>query len=79
MATMPEELIHLLTEWHTVPVATIGPDGKPHVAGKSVMVMDPETIVWGSSISGKRMKISQKILVHQSASGKEAPRLRHTR
>lgn len=47
MATMPEELIHLLTEWHTVPVATMGPAGKPNVAGKSVMVMDPETIVWG--------------------------------
>ena len=44
---MPEELIQLLTEWHTVPVATMGPDGKPNVAGKSVMVMNPETIVWG--------------------------------
>jgi uncharacterized protein len=47
MVRMPEELIHLLTEWHTVPVATIGPDGKPNVAGKSVMVMNPDTIVWG--------------------------------
>jgi predicted pyridoxine 5'-phosphate oxidase superfamily flavin-nucleotide-binding protein len=47
MVTMPEELIHLLTEWHTVPVATIGSDGKPNVAGKSVMVLNPETIVWG--------------------------------
>jgi predicted pyridoxine 5'-phosphate oxidase superfamily flavin-nucleotide-binding protein len=47
MVTMPEELIHLLTEWHTVPVATIGPEGKPNVAGKSVMVMNPDTIVWG--------------------------------
>ncbi|MCK9590572.1 MAG: pyridoxamine 5'-phosphate oxidase family protein [Methanoregula sp.] len=47
MVTMPEELIHLLTELHTVPVATTGPDGKPNVAGKSVMVMNPETIVWG--------------------------------
>ena len=47
MVTMPEELIHLLTDWHTVPVASIGPDGKPNVAGKSVMVMNPETIVWG--------------------------------
>jgi uncharacterized pyridoxamine 5'-phosphate oxidase family protein len=44
---MPEKLIHLLMEWHTVPVATIGPDGKPNVAGKSVMVMNPETIIWG--------------------------------
>jgi predicted pyridoxine 5'-phosphate oxidase superfamily flavin-nucleotide-binding protein len=44
---MPEELIHLLTESHTVPVATTGQDGKPNVAGKSVMVMNPETIVWG--------------------------------
>jgi predicted pyridoxine 5'-phosphate oxidase superfamily flavin-nucleotide-binding protein len=44
---MPEELIQMLKEWHTVPVATSGPDGKPNVAGKSVMVMDPETIVWG--------------------------------
>ena len=47
MVTMPEELIHMLREWHTVPVATTGSDGKPNVAGKSVMVMDPETIVWG--------------------------------
>lgn len=47
MVTMPEELIHLLKKWHTVPVATTGPDGKPNVAGKSVMVMNPETIVWG--------------------------------
>lgn len=30
---------HLLTESHTVPVATTGRDGKPNVAGKSVMVM----------------------------------------
>ena len=47
MVTMPEELIHLLTEWHTVPVATTGPDGKPNIAGKSVMVINPDTIVWG--------------------------------
>jgi uncharacterized pyridoxamine 5'-phosphate oxidase family protein len=47
MVTIPEELTHMLGEWHTVPVATIGLDEKPHVAGKSVMVMDPETIVWG--------------------------------
>jgi uncharacterized pyridoxamine 5'-phosphate oxidase family protein len=47
MVTMPEELVHLLTEWHTVPVATTGPGGKPNVAAKSVMVMNPETIVWG--------------------------------
>jgi uncharacterized pyridoxamine 5'-phosphate oxidase family protein len=47
MVTMPEELIHLLTELHTVPVATTGQDGKPNVAGKSVMVMNPDTIVWG--------------------------------
>jgi predicted pyridoxine 5'-phosphate oxidase superfamily flavin-nucleotide-binding protein len=47
MVTMPEELVHLLTEWHTVPVATTGPDGTPNVAPKSVMVMNPSTIVWG--------------------------------
>jgi len=47
MVTMPEELIHLLSEWHTVPVATTGPEGRPNVAGKSVMVINPETIVWG--------------------------------
>jgi predicted pyridoxine 5'-phosphate oxidase superfamily flavin-nucleotide-binding protein len=50
---MPEELRQLLTEWHTVPVATAGPDGKPNVAGKSVMVMDPETIVWGELYFGQ--------------------------
>ena len=47
MVTMPEELLHLLTEWHTVPVATTGPDGTPKVAPKSVMVMNPSTIVRG--------------------------------
>jgi predicted pyridoxine 5'-phosphate oxidase superfamily flavin-nucleotide-binding protein len=47
MATMPEELITMIGEWHTVPVATVGPDAKPNVAGKSVIVRDPETIVWG--------------------------------
>lgn len=47
MVRMPEELIQLLREWHTVPVATTGPEGKPNVAGKSVMVMNPETLVWG--------------------------------
>lgn len=47
MVRMPEELITLLKEWHTVPVATVGQDGKPNVAGKSVMVRDHETIVWG--------------------------------
>ncbi len=47
MVTMPEELLHLLTEWHTVPVATVGPDGTPSVAPKSVMIMNPNTIAWG--------------------------------
>jgi hypothetical protein len=28
MVTMPEELVHMLREWHTVPVATIGLDKK---------------------------------------------------
>jgi len=36
MVTMPEELIYLLTKWHTVPVATTEPDGEPTIAGKSV-------------------------------------------
>ena len=47
MIKMPEELIQLLNEWHTIPVATVGEDGKPNVAGKSVMVMDRETLIWG--------------------------------
>jgi predicted pyridoxine 5'-phosphate oxidase superfamily flavin-nucleotide-binding protein len=47
MVTMPEELIQMLTRLHTVPVATTGPDGMPNVAVKSVMVINPETIVWG--------------------------------
>jgi hypothetical protein len=44
---MPEELVQMLTECHTVPVATTGKGGKPNVAIKSVMVTDPQTIVWG--------------------------------
>jgi len=47
MVKMPKELINLLKEWHTIPVATVGKNGKPNVAGKSVMVRDDETIVWG--------------------------------
>ena len=47
MVKMPKELINLLKEWHTIPVATVGKDGKPNVAGKSVMVRDDETLVWG--------------------------------
>jgi uncharacterized pyridoxamine 5'-phosphate oxidase family protein len=47
MVRMPEDLVQLLNEWHTVPVATVGKDGKPNVAGKSVMVRDPETLIWG--------------------------------
>ncbi len=41
------DIANLLREWHTVPVATVGKDGKPNVAGKSVMVRDDGTIVWG--------------------------------
>jgi hypothetical protein len=47
MVTMPEELIVVLTGWHTVPVAPTSAGGKPNVAGKSVMIRDPETIVRG--------------------------------
>ncbi len=47
MATMPDDLIALLREWHSVPVATTGADGMPNVAAKSVMVRDSRTIVWG--------------------------------
>ena len=50
MIRMPEQLIHLLTDRHTVPVATIGPDGKPNVAGKSVMVMNPDNISLGRTL-----------------------------
>ncbi|GAI21282.1 unnamed protein product [marine sediment metagenome] len=41
------EIKNLLKKWHTVPVATVGKDGKPNVAGKSVMVREDGTIVWG--------------------------------
>ena len=44
---MPKKLMNLLRDWHTVPVATVTKDGKPNVAGKSVMVWDDETILWG--------------------------------
>lgn len=47
MTAMPDDLIALLEEWHTVPVATTGPDGTPNVAAKSITIRDPETIVWG--------------------------------
>ncbi len=46
MANMSKELINLLREWHTVPVATVGKDGKPNVAGKNIMFRDDETILW---------------------------------
>lgn len=44
---MPEDLIALVREWHSVPVATAAPDGTPNVAAKSVVVRDPRTLVWG--------------------------------
>jgi len=47
MVTMPDTLVALLKGWHSVPVATIGADGMPNVAAKSVMVRDPGTILWG--------------------------------
>ena len=47
MVKISEELMNLLKEWHTIPVATVGKDGRPNVAGKSVTVRDDETIVWG--------------------------------
>jgi predicted pyridoxine 5'-phosphate oxidase superfamily flavin-nucleotide-binding protein len=47
MVVMPDSLVALLKDWHSVPVATVGPDGMPNVAAKSVMVRDPGTVVWG--------------------------------
>ena len=47
MVRMPEDLVQLLKEWHTIPVATVGKDGKPNVAAKSVMVRVSETLIWG--------------------------------
>ncbi len=44
---MPEPLIALLKKWHSVPVATTGPDGIPNIAAKSVRVIDPHTLIWG--------------------------------
>jgi len=44
---MPDTLVALLKDWHSVPVATTGADGMPNVAAKSVIVRDPETIIWG--------------------------------
>ncbi len=47
MVMMPDNLIALLRDWHSVPVATTGSGGMPNVAAKSITVRDPETIVWG--------------------------------
>ncbi|MDD1672598.1 MAG: pyridoxamine 5'-phosphate oxidase family protein [Methanomicrobiales archaeon] len=47
MVKMPEDLVLLLNEWHTIPVATVGKEGKPNVAGKSLMVRDNESLIWG--------------------------------
>ncbi len=47
MVDMPDALIALLKQWHSVPVATVSPDGTPNVAAKSVVVRDPSTLVWG--------------------------------
>ena len=46
MVKMSQELMDLLREWHTVPVATVGKDGNPNVAGKNIMFRDDETILW---------------------------------
>jgi uncharacterized pyridoxamine 5'-phosphate oxidase family protein len=47
MVKMGKELINLLRDWHSVPVATVGEDGKPNVAAKSVIVRGDEKLVWG--------------------------------
>jgi predicted pyridoxine 5'-phosphate oxidase superfamily flavin-nucleotide-binding protein len=47
MVKMPDTLVQLFKEWHTIPVATVGRDGKPNVAAKSVMIQDSETLIWG--------------------------------
>lgn len=47
MVMMSDSLIALLRDWHSVPVATVGADGMPNVAAKSITVRDPETVVWG--------------------------------
>jgi predicted pyridoxine 5'-phosphate oxidase superfamily flavin-nucleotide-binding protein len=47
MVKMPDNLVQLFKEWHTIPVATVGRDGKPNVAAKSVMIQDSETLIWG--------------------------------
>ena len=48
MTAKPDDLIALLKEWHSVPVATNGADGTPKVAAGSVMARNPETIVRGA-------------------------------
>jgi hypothetical protein len=57
----------------TVPVATVGPDGTPNVAPKSVMVMNPETIVWGELYFMQTYENLKTIPVHQSVSGNGLP------
>ncbi len=47
MVSMPEPLIAMLKKWHSIPVATTGPDGMPNVAAKSVRVIDAQTLIWG--------------------------------
>ena len=46
MAKMPTELANMLMEWHTVPMATVGEDGRPNVSPKSTMVRDDETLLF---------------------------------
>lgn len=55
----------MIKEWHTVPVATAGLDGMPNIAPKSVMVRDPETIVWGELY---RMQTYENLLNNPVAS-----------
>jgi predicted pyridoxine 5'-phosphate oxidase superfamily flavin-nucleotide-binding protein len=46
MVKMPKEVIEVLEGWHTVPMATVGEDGKPNVAAKGVMIRDEETLIF---------------------------------
>ncbi|WP_243670606.1 pyridoxamine 5'-phosphate oxidase family protein [Methanoculleus chikugoensis] len=67
MVIMPDALIALLKDWHSVPVATTGADGGvPNVAAKSVMVRDPETIIWGGELYF--MQTHENLLRHPVAS-----------
>ena len=53
VAMMPDEVAELLEQQRTVTLATIGPDGLPHLAGMWFVADGPDLLMWTYATSQK--------------------------